>query len=117
MSYNDLARSPDEHRHRYGKLKGFEEQFRRERGPNLEFGRAAHWSETPRSGAKWSPIEEAELVLHFRDLIPENGQLISLKQLCELAWHHGRTAASIEQKLLKLLGHRVYYEQVHFHFH
>lgn len=93
----DLARSTHEHRFCYGQLKSFEQRFRANRGPNLGFGRAAHWSETPRSGAKWSETEEAELVQHFRDLVPENGTMMSFKQLCELAWHHGRTAASIRR--------------------
>lgn len=111
----DLARSHDEHRRRYGELKAFEQNFRSKRGPNVEFGRAAHWSETPRSGARWSEAELAELISHFRDLIPENGTQMSFKQLCELAWHHGRTAAAIEQKLLETIGHRAYYEHVRFY--
>jgi hypothetical protein len=92
MYQTDLSRSPTEHSQRYRKLKAYEERFRQERGPNTEFGRAAYWSETPRSGAKWTPLEDAELILHFRDLVPENGRL-------------------------QLLGHRVYYEHVHFTFH
>lgn len=115
MFRNDLARSQDEHRHRYGRLKSFEQRFREQRGPNVEFGRAAHWSETPRSGAKWTEPELIELLTHFRDLIPENGTMMSFKQLCELAWHHGRTAAAIEQKLLEVIGHRAYYEHVLFY--
>jgi hypothetical protein len=91
--YN-LERTPREHRFRYGSLKAYEQRFRQARGPNLEFGRAAHWSETPRSGAKWSELECQDLISHFRDLIPEDGRQMSFRQLCELAWNHGSSICS-----------------------
>ena len=93
----EYQRSVFDHKVRHAQLRKYEEQFRASR--------------------RWTEAEDAELVMHFRDLVPENGKLMTHKQICELAWHHGRTATAIEKRLLDVLGYRVYYEHVHFHFH
>jgi hypothetical protein len=64
------------------------------------------WGNKPRSGARWSEEEEADLLARLGSM--PRGPL-GTWELCELGWHHGRSSAGIELHLKKLLGPRAFF--------
>lgn len=64
------------------------------------------WSEHPRSGAFWSPGEDAALLHALTSrapaTTPKEGAPVVI--LAELARSHGRTIGAIENRLITLMG-------------
>lgn len=95
-----------EHAEYWKAIKRFEQKFFAERGqnPNLP-----SWGAHPRAGATWSYQENLALVENFKDQVREDAQALGFKELCEIAYLHGRTATSVEAQLKKVLGWPTFY--------
>lgn len=81
-------------------LKSAEKQYRARRGPNPLL---PTWTDTPRSGARWSEAEEDEL----KSLVARwtaNGDKLTPWNIADLAWLFGRSADAIDQRLKSILG-------------
>ena len=100
--------TPAEHARRYSLLKQAQAQVQRLRGENDKLGVCSLWGPTPRSGATWSNLENAELILMFRDKIPESGAKLNATAIAELAWELGRSANAVNEQLRKLLRGEYY---------
>ena len=98
----------------YAALKRAEEKVYRERGENTKLGVCANWGPNPRSGARWSNLENDELRLQFRDKIPENGQPLGPRAIAEIAWEFGRSASAVNEQLRKVLRAE-YFKHVQLH--
>lgn len=105
------AQLQGQHRYVCGVLQRAYMQHIKLYGPNPAFGPANAWGDTPRSGAKWSEAEDEALMNHVTSMIRVDIHQISVRELCNLAWEHGRSAIAIDSRLEKLLGY-VKYQQL-----
>lgn len=95
-----------EHARHWSALKKFERNFVAARGPNPNL---PAWGDHPRSGAIWSHEENLALMENFKDQVREDAKPLGFKELCEIAYLHGRTATSIEAQLKKVLGWKTFH--------
>jgi hypothetical protein len=85
-------------------LKSAEARYRALRGANPLL---PNWTDKPRSGAKWSEAEEADLLMLVTRSVDSDDKLTPWR-IAELAWLHGRSADAIDQRLKTILGYRDY---------
>lgn len=106
-----------DHIDRTRKLKKADEHVQTVCGCNTSLGHAALWSVTPRSGARWSGMENDELLrlcdqAYASYAHVDMNQKLSAKDLAVMAWHFGRSANAINEQLYKLLGSREYFKRI-----
>ena len=70
-------------------------------GPNRSFAHAIEWSNTPRSGARWT-AEENESLIYALVQANRTIPVLGARELAVQAWHHGRTANAVHEQLKKL---------------
>lgn len=107
-----------DHIDRTRRLKAADKQLLACKGLNVvQLGDSVQWSETPRSGARWTDSENGDLLTLFhsaikRALITPKQEKLGASDLALIAWHFGRTANAINEQLYKLLGPRSYYDSI-----
>jgi hypothetical protein len=106
ISYGRFAKTASEHARHWSALKKFETKFFAAREPNPSL---PAWGTHPRAGAAWSGAENLALIENFKDQVREDARLLGYKELCELAYLHGRTASAIEAQLKKVLSYSTFY--------
>jgi hypothetical protein len=85
-------------------LKSVESRYRALRGANPLL---PNWTDTPRSGAKWSEAEEADLLMLVARSV-DSGDKLTPWRIAELAWLHGRSADAVDRRLKTILSYRDY---------
>lgn len=79
-------------------LKKVKAEFDKTQPENPAFGHASVWSKTPRAGARWTPDEKAALLEQVKNL----DRPLMLRDICQMAWHHGRSPTAIADTLISL---------------
>jgi hypothetical protein len=89
---------------RQRELKSVEQRYRASRGANPLL---PNWTDKPRSGAKWSEAEEADLLVLVKR-VTDAGDKLTPWKIAELGWLHGRSADAIDTRLKSILSYRDY---------
>lgn len=87
-------------------VKHAERKIARELKQNPEFGIANEWSTTPRSGAKWTDLENEALHRLVKRCSEAKRKKLDLIDLAVIAWAHGRSTLACYAQLKRC---RIYY--------